>query len=568
MNLIRTTSILTFVLPLVACGGGGGKKGGGDPLLPPANLSYGANVAFYLPGVSIPDNSPSVEGTVESYSVAPALPAGISLDPATGIISGSPTDLDSRASYTITATGPLGSTTAGIEFAVVQPPRFAFASSTEDDTLSTYVMDPATGILKLQAVRVAPTGEEDPGELIAHPSGSYIYSVNGVGNISHYRLAVASGRLDSRGTIATGSGPHAVAVAPGGESLYVLARGEDAVYIYDIDPDGALTQLGAPVATDLGAASITISPEGTFAYVAQEDASSVRTFAIDASTGALTQAGADTVFPGQSPVGVSVGPGGIWGFVALTENREIIPVGIDPVSGSLAPALSGATTERAPGIVAVHPTEQFLYAATGDTGEVEVLTFDPITESLVATLEVDLGSQPGEITFDASGLYALISLPDENRLAVFEVDLTTGNLSNELSVPSRRGSEALALTIGSAAVERIPEFLYVAGEDSNVVLAGSAAPENGGLTPLGVSVPAGSRPRSVAFDPLGRFAFAAGAGSRTINTYLMENDGTLTDSGISLLLDDSPRGMGIDPTGRYLYAAARNTATLRSYSIA
>ena len=55
--------------------------------------------------------TPTVTGDVSAYSIAPALPAGLSLNITTGAISGTPTETPAPASYTITATNASGSTT-------------------------------------------------------------------------------------------------------------------------------------------------------------------------------------------------------------------------------------------------------------------------------------------------------------------------------------------------------------------------------------------------------------------------------------------------------------------------
>jgi hypothetical protein len=55
--------------------------------------------------------SPTVTGTVSSYAVSPALPAGLALNTTTGVISGTPTAAQDSANYTITATNIAGSTT-------------------------------------------------------------------------------------------------------------------------------------------------------------------------------------------------------------------------------------------------------------------------------------------------------------------------------------------------------------------------------------------------------------------------------------------------------------------------
>ena len=76
----------------------------------PAGLAYTAGTAVYTVGTPIPPNSPtSTGGAVTAYSVSPDLPAGLSLDDDTGIISGTPTAVTATASYTVTASNVTGS---------------------------------------------------------------------------------------------------------------------------------------------------------------------------------------------------------------------------------------------------------------------------------------------------------------------------------------------------------------------------------------------------------------------------------------------------------------------------
>ena len=79
----------------------------------PATLTYSANPVTYTKGTAIANNTPSSSGgAVVSYAVSPALPAGVSLNTTTGVLSGTPTALAAAAGYTVTATNTGGSTTA------------------------------------------------------------------------------------------------------------------------------------------------------------------------------------------------------------------------------------------------------------------------------------------------------------------------------------------------------------------------------------------------------------------------------------------------------------------------
>jgi hypothetical protein len=85
----------------------------------PNGLTYSANLAVCTKGTPITPDAPSVSGgAVVSYAVSPALPAGLSLDPLTGFITGTPAAVAATASYTVTATNTGGSTTASVTITV------------------------------------------------------------------------------------------------------------------------------------------------------------------------------------------------------------------------------------------------------------------------------------------------------------------------------------------------------------------------------------------------------------------------------------------------------------------
>ena len=106
----------------------------------PTGLTYSAGSAIYTKGVAVtPDNPTSSGGAVTAYSVSPALPAGLTLNSGTGVISGTPTAVTPIASYTVTASDAAGSTTTSISVTVNdQPPSaFSYAAGTATYVVST-----------------------------------------------------------------------------------------------------------------------------------------------------------------------------------------------------------------------------------------------------------------------------------------------------------------------------------------------------------------------------------------------------------------------------------------------
>jgi len=120
-SFLKKTALLNMALILDACGGGTIDTGssGSSNTGTPSSLSYSLNPATYTINTAIASNTPSHSGgKPSSYSVSPSLPAGLSLNKTTGVISGTPTAVTTNANYVVTATNSAGSTTATISITV------------------------------------------------------------------------------------------------------------------------------------------------------------------------------------------------------------------------------------------------------------------------------------------------------------------------------------------------------------------------------------------------------------------------------------------------------------------
>ena len=101
---------------------------------PPAGLAYSAPAPVYAAGVAITPDVPScslTSGTPTSYRVSPPLPSGLTLDPQTGIVTGTASAPTSTiiptppftATYTVTASNSAGSTTAPLTITLYSTPQ-------------------------------------------------------------------------------------------------------------------------------------------------------------------------------------------------------------------------------------------------------------------------------------------------------------------------------------------------------------------------------------------------------------------------------------------------------------
>src|SRR5262245_6977951 len=120
MRIGFRAGVLAAATVILSSCGGGGSGGSSPPPTPPAapaGLMYSSPQSFVV-AQAITALSPTVTGTVTSYAVAPQLPAGLSLNTTTGVISGTPTAITPVGTYIVTGSNAGGSSTANISITI------------------------------------------------------------------------------------------------------------------------------------------------------------------------------------------------------------------------------------------------------------------------------------------------------------------------------------------------------------------------------------------------------------------------------------------------------------------
>jgi hypothetical protein len=103
------------------------------------------NQALTITPVTFSSNGASTTCALAGSS--PALPAGLSVNSSTCVVSGTPTTLATNASYSVTATNSQGPTTASFSLTVADVPALAYASSTTTGTVNTPLTVSPTSLL-------------------------------------------------------------------------------------------------------------------------------------------------------------------------------------------------------------------------------------------------------------------------------------------------------------------------------------------------------------------------------------------------------------------------------------
>jgi Putative Ig domain len=131
---VKTALGGSVAVTLASCGG----SSSSTPAAP-SSLSYTSPVTAIV-GSAISNLSPTVNGSITSYSVSPALPAGLTLDTSTGVISGTPAAPAAQTTYTITASNSGGQASFALSLTVLGDLSITQVSSSAPTALTPVVL--------------------------------------------------------------------------------------------------------------------------------------------------------------------------------------------------------------------------------------------------------------------------------------------------------------------------------------------------------------------------------------------------------------------------------------------
>lgn len=201
-------------------------------------------------GVLTPTSPPSV--------AAGWSPDGVRVDPSGRFAYAVNQDDDTVSMYTINpATGmltpmtPATVPTGDSPFDITIDPagKFAYVPNAYDprNAVSEYTIDSVTGVLTPTAQGLVMAGNS-PTYVAVDPASKFAYVVNRQDNtVSAFSIDQATGDLTSIGVVDAGSAPWRAAVDPTGKFLYVGNENDNSMSIYKINSTGSLTSAGPEV---------------------------------------------------------------------------------------------------------------------------------------------------------------------------------------------------------------------------------------------------------------------------------------------------------------------------------
>jgi 6-phosphogluconolactonase len=206
------------------------------------------------------------------------------------------------------------------------------------------------------------------------------------------------------------AGPHAHWIATSPDNRFALAAdlGLDDVLVYKLDFEkGSLTPNTPPYAQlkpGSGPRHVAFHPNGKFAYVLTEMATTVTAFSWDAKKGALTTIQTVPTLPKDysgptEAAEIVVHPSGKFLYASNRAGVDTITVFSIDAKGMLKETQRVSTKGRTPRNFAIDPTGQYLLAANEESGNIVVLKIDAGTGALTATGEEVKVSSPVSLAF-------------------------------------------------------------------------------------------------------------------------------------------------------------------------
>lgn len=678
---------LLFALLLVPAGCG---KGTGSLLItePPSDLSYALASATYVTCVAVEPNPPTVTGAVVSYQVSPALPAGLQLDPTSGVITGTPLAPLAPTEFTVTAVGWVGSTSATIELEVAAAP--APADLSYEDPAPVYTagilaqpntptfsgvvsnfrsepplpaglaIDPQSGVIGgLPQEELAPTvvtilAENCLGEVAStqltlevlpspgpQTTARYLVVAEGGGTLSTlridgtsglarhagfttvpsipralavpsyqgrvyalvggvdvdaiygFRIDAASGRLialpGSPYGLPAGSGGRALAFDPSGERLYAALGATDRLAGFQVGLNGALTPLpgspwalAAPGSPAEGPSALTFSPDGTRLLVTLESAFQVVSLPVGAN-GVPGVSGAPRASVGPGPRDITTvtdSAGNVFVLTANTWSDSVSSLRLQS-GGGLAPVQNlalGAGTAPVTIRAGAFDNVRIAHVGLAGLGSINRVLVQQNTGQLSPPFSADLlGAVPRGLKFSLDGRFAFALFAEGQEIALADVDGQNGTLSpltpsglNVARPRTREGPQAIALVHAHSGAGLVTRALHAGNADAGDLSQFAYDADASLLAALDPPAVAGpSQPSAVLAHPVFPHLVAAdltGELGPDLFVYPVGPSGALGEPETYEIGDVALGGAGLvalaqDPGGRFLVAIRQDAAS-------
>lgn len=325
---------------------------------------------------------------------------------------------------------------------------------------------------------------------------------------------------------------------------YTNKTASKGIYAFAFDPESATLKSRGIAAETPDPSWIVIHPNGKFVYAANESGreSTVTAFALDASTGELTQLN-QLPAGGEDPCHLSFDKTGKFLLVAnyTSGNVAVFPVLADgrlgkhtalvKDSGTLGPNKARQEAAHAHWI-GVSPDNRFVFVSDLGLDAVLSYRFDSAKGTLTPNhpplAKLTSGAGPRHVAFSPSGNFVYVISELNSTITSFSYNASEGSLF-EIQIVSTLAdlvsgrNDAAEILVGPGG-----KWLFVSNRGQDTISVFSISPADGTLTHTG-DFPTGKEPRHFAIDPTGGFLLAENQNSNSIVVFRIDpQTGALT----------------------------------------
>ena len=325
--------------------------------------------------------------------------------------------------------------------------------------------------------------------------------------------AVAGTLSINGGTFALSATPASLTISPNGQFVYVANYDNNTVSTLKVASDGSLSAVGQPIAVGVQPYFIGISNDGQYAYVVNSGDNSVSTMHI-AQDGTLSAVGSATVV-GNSPSSIVFSVDGQFAYVANARDGTVSTLAIN--NGSLSVVGSPLPVASAIWAMALSADGQFAYTADGGDNTVSSLSI--INGSLSVIGSAAAGVAPTTIAVSPNGQFVIVGDLSDGSVSLFS---STNGVLTLIGQPVTGLGDAAFVTFSPNG-----QFFYVVDSSRNNVGAYSID-QAGNVTPVN-TLAVGVGPWTMAISANGQFGYTANVNDNTVSILRLAS-GTPSDS--------------------------------------
>ena len=268
------------------------------------------------------------------------------------------------------------------------------------------------------------------------------------GTVLAFTLDAQTGMLTAiNHAVSGGRGPCHLSVGPDGKNVFVANYSEGTVAVLPVLADGGVAAPSSVIRHEGHsvhpsrqkqpyAHSINLTPDGRFAFAADLGTDKIYTCRVDSAAGTLTSTGETILTPGSGPRHLAIHPDQRHAYVINELANTITTFALDTSKGllstlqtvtSLPADFTGHNTTAE---IAVHPSGRFVYGSNRGHDSIAVFKVDQGTGTLTLIEHVSTqGKNPRNFAIDPTGRWLIAANQDGNSLVVFAINGESGRLT-------------------------------------------------------------------------------------------------------------------------------------------